>query len=211
MKYLIIASGSLGNPEQLNQMLSQSDRVICADGGTRHLRRVGVLPDLVIGDFDSLSENDKRCLAKNRITMIKHPTDKDAGDTELAARWAMENQATQIILMGVTGTRLDHTLANITLLKTISDRGIRCCILDDTNEIHLVTEQIELRGEPGELVSVIPMTEEASGVTLTGLFYPLEDATLTLGSSLGISNRFIGNKAVISVKRGILVVTKSRD
>ncbi|MBF0302341.1 MAG: thiamine pyrophosphokinase, partial [Desulfamplus sp.] len=160
--------------------------------------------------------------------------------------WAIDQGASYITLTGVTGTRMDHTLSNIFLLRSIEQKGVKCRIIDDHNEIFLLshdspigefiydadrtqlseqskdashvdeqyaesTRSIYVNGKPGELLSIISVTEEVRGITLKGLEYPLDDATLTFGSSKGISNVFNTETAHISLKYGILLITKSFD
>ncbi|MBI9091591.1 MAG: thiamine diphosphokinase [Desulfobacterium sp.] len=211
MDCIIIASGTLKRHDYFTRLIQRADMVVCADGGARHLRRMNRVPHVAIGDFDSIDTQSRLFLEKHHVPIIKHPQDKDATDTELAAQWAMDNGATKLTFLGVTGTRLDHTLANILLLKSIGRTGTKCRIVDDNNEIYLVTESIELHGNPGDFLSLIPLTETVKGVTITGVDFPLDNAEIPMGSSLGISNRFSGTKAKISIRNGIAAVTKSVD
>jgi thiamine pyrophosphokinase len=211
MNHLIIASGELGEPEIYRDVAAAAGKVVCADGGVRHARALGLVPHVVVGDLDSLGEEDTLFLKDSGVEILRHPTDKDATDTELALEWSLENGACSVTLIGATGTRLDHTLANVLLLKRLADRGIPGCIVDRHNEIHLVTGSLTLTGKPGDLLSVLPVGGTAEGVTLTGLFFPLTRARIPLGSTLGVSNRFVGGTATVSVARGVLVVTRSRD
>jgi len=211
MDCIIIASGTLKRHDYFSRLIHKADLVVCADGGARHLRRMNMVPHVAIGDFDSIDTKSRLFLEEHHVPIITHPRDKDATDTELAVQWAKEKGATGLTLMGVTGTRLDHTLANILLLKSIGATGLKCRIVDDNNEIYLVTERIELHGNPGDLVSLIPLTETVKGITITGVDFPLDNAEIPMGSSLGISNRFSGTQAQISIKSGMAVVTKSVD
>lgn len=211
MKYIIIGSGSIENDDLLTQVLARADRIVCADGGTGYLAEKEIIPDMVIGDFDSIKDNALAFIQKNSVPVLKYPVRKDASDTELAVLWAMENRASEIIMMGTTGTRLDHTLANLFLMKKIALKGISCRTIDDHNEIFPVLDTLTLKGKPGELLSIIPAGEKVEGVTLTGVEYPLENADISMGSSLGISNCFTRETAVVKIKKGFLLVTKSRD
>lgn len=211
MKHIIVANGEFKHDIHMKKMIEAADVVICADGGARHLILMKMLPDVVIGDLDSLAGTDLDWLRKNDVDIIKYPRRKDAGDTELAVSWAIENGATDITLTGVTGTRMDHSLANLFLLKMISDKGITCRILNAQNEVYLVDDKFTIAGEPGELLSIIPITERVTGLTLSGLEYPLKNAVLSMGTSMGISNVFAEKEARISLENGIVIVTKSRD
>lgn len=211
MKCVIVANGIIKNYGYLKQIIEHSDMVVCADGGSRHLRKVNILPDIVIGDLDSMSQADRVFFENRNVQIIRYPVRKDASDTELAVAWAMENKADDITLTGTSGKRLDHTLANIFLMKQIAAKRIACRMVDDHNEIYLISDEIRLKGSPGDLVSIIPVTEKVSGLTLAGLEYSLEDAEIFMGTSIGISNCFTGNKAFISIKTGLLAVIKSKD
>ena len=211
MNVLIIASGRLEDPGHYSLAVQAADLVICADGGVRHARRLGLVPGLVIGDLDSLDAGDAEFLERSQVRIIRHPVDKDATDGELAADWAMDNGATAITLIGATGTRLDHTLANLLLLKNMADRGVPGWIMDEHNLIRLTTRTLTLTGSPGDFLSIIPVGGTAVGVTLTGLDFPLTRATIPMGSTLGVSNRFSGTEATVTLEQGTLLVTQSRD
>ncbi len=226
-RYLIVASGTLHDEEKLTRLIERTDVMVCVDGGARHLFRIGRVPDLLIGDLDSIDAVHREYYDAHHVKLIRHPRKKDATDTELAVEWAIENGATEITLTGVTGIRLDHTLANILLLKSIWKRGVKARIVDDYNEIFLLSHvaydqahpiekgngggSMTIHGEPGEILSVVPLSNTVKGITLEGLAYPLKNADLTLGSSHGISNVFKGNTAHISVREGTVLITKSRD
>ncbi len=211
MKCIIIANGFIKDYERLGELIRQSDMLVCADGGARHFRKMNIPPDIIIGDLDSIDQNDRCFLEDSGVEIIKYPRKKDMSDTQLAVEWAIENKADDITLTGTTGNRLDHTLANIFLLKTISEKGVSCKMIDDYNEIYLVSDNIRLKGCPGDLLSIIPITEKAQGITLKGLEYPLYNAEISMGSSIGISNCFTGYEAIISIKKGILLIIKSQD
>ncbi|MCK5542558.1 MAG: thiamine diphosphokinase [Desulfobacterales bacterium] len=211
MKAVIIANGNIQNQKKFSEIITRADLIICADGGANHLKKMGILPHVIIGDFDSINLQDKFFFENNNIKLIKHPVDKDATDTELAVNYAIQQNAHDITLIGAIGTRLDHTLANIFLLKKIVAQKIKCSIIDDNNEIFLVTDKITLKKTTSSFISLTPLTEKAEGVTTIGLKYPLTNAVIKFGASLGISNQFLDEKATVSLKKGILFVIKSKD
>ncbi len=211
MDCIIVASGTLAYTPAIKTLLRGADLIIAADGGANHLKALNIQPHIIIGDMDSILPHGKSFFKKNHIPIITHPSKKDNTDTDLCIDYALEKGATNITLIGVTGQRLDHTLANIFLLRRLSDLGIEARIIDETNEIYLVTDYLELLGEPGDLLSVIPISDNVTGLSLKGLEYPIENASISMGSSLGISNCFKDTSATISIKTGSLLVTKSRD
>ena len=208
MKCVIIANGDLEYSKKTAGIIREAGLIVCADGGMRHLRALGLLPHAVIGDFDSALPEDKLYFEEKNIS---YPSRKNETDMELCVSWALLNHATDLTLLGATGTRLDHTLANIYLLKKLAGLGIPARIIDKHNTIYVVTDQIELKGRPGDLLSLLPITEKAAGITLQGLEYPLEDAAMEMGSSLGISNVFKETIACVTVREGILMVIQSKD
>lgn len=211
MKCIIIANGDLEYTSDICRLIRDAQLIISADGGARHLRVLNILPHILIGDFDSISPADKQFFKKKQIKTLAFPSRKNHTDSELCVSWALENNATDITLLGVTGTRLDHTLSNIFLLKTLSQQNIPARIINKNNEIHIVTSFLELKGQPKDFLSIIPVTEKATGITLKGLEYPLVNATLEMGSCLGISNSFTGRVASVSIREGVLIVIKSSD
>jgi len=211
MKCVIIANGDLEYTSDIVSRIKTAGLIICADGGARHLRAMRITPHVMIGDFDSIHPDDQDFFNKQKVKTLTFPTKKNHTDSELCLSWAIDNNATDVTLLGVTGTRLDHTLSNIFLLKILDRENIPARVINHNNEIHMVTKYLELNGSRGELISLVPITERVTGVTLKGLEYPLVNATMEMGSSLGISNSFKDTTASVRVKKGTLIVTKSMD
>ena len=213
MKCVIIAGGDLMLTDQITELIRQAQLIICADSGAAHLRHIGILPHLIIGDFDSLPAEDKKYFMDKAVEMAHFPPKKNETDSELCIAHAIERGATDITLLGAVGTRMDHTLANIFLLLNLSELKIPARIINTTNKIFLISgrNQLRLSGEPGDYLSLIPMSDQVFGVTLKGLQYPLVNATLKAASTLGISNQFSDCSAEVSIERGVLIVTQSKD
>ena len=211
MKCVIIANGDLEYTDGMIGIIKGARMIVCADGGARHLRALNILPHVMIGDFDSIDPDDQEFFKKNQIKTLRFPSRKDQTDSELCLDWALKNNATDITLLGVTGTRLDHTLANIFLLKKLALQNIPARIINKNNQIHIVTDSITIEGRAKEFLSIIPITEDVTGITLKGLEYPLKNADLKMGSCRGVSNYFKDNRACISIKTGALIVIKSKD
>lgn len=211
MDCMIIASGSFTPTQQMERLVQKSDLVIAADGGAGHLLKMGLAPHVIIGDLDSIDAGVKSHLQDAGVLILPFPAQKNKTDTELCVDYALDQGARHITLTGVTGSRLDHTLANILLLKPLIDRDIEAMIMDDHNEIYLVKDHLELTGSPGDLLSLVPLTEKVEGVTLEGLVYPLENADISMGASIGVSNCFKGTLARVRLTKGMVMVIKSRD
>lgn len=215
MNVLIVTGGSI-DASFAKQYISERkwDFIISADSGMEFCREADILPDMLLGDFDSakaetLAYFKERCPERIRT----FPSRKDETDTELAIKKAIEAGAEKITILGGTGSRLDHVLGNIQLLKIALDAGVDCLIVDVHNRLRMIDKRLELKktGQFGHYVSLIPFTPRVSGVTLTGFFYPLTDFTLTSGKALGVSNEITEENAVIELKDGILLVIESDD
>ncbi len=180
--------------------ISPGDIVIAADGGYEHLKRIGLEADIVLGDFDS-SE------APRHPNVIRHPAMKDDTDMMLAVKTGLEMGYKNFILLGGLGGRLDHTFSNIQALVYLSRRGARACLAGGDLAITAVTDSaLKFTGSEQGLVSVFCSGDNAEGVSLNGLKYPLSDAVLAGDMPIGVSNEFTGEAAEISVRKGTLVI-----
>lgn len=208
----IISNGSCDDAAVAARLrLWHPDIVLCADGGVRHARQLGWTVHGLVGDFDSLPPAEvDRCRCEGTEVRC-FPVEKDATDTELAIAWALELGATDLLLLGATGSRLDHTLATLLLLPPLLERGVRVRLLDAHNDLILTQGEAVVEGEAGDLVSLLPLTPEVSGITTTGLKYPLANGSLKWGSALGVSNVMLGPRAHIQVRSGCLAVVRAWD
>ena len=187
------------------------EEVICADGGARHVLALGMAPRTVIGDMDSLPKQVLDDLRESGCQILRYPSRKDETDTELALRYALERKPEEIEIYGALGGRIDHTLANISLLIMAAREGIKTRIIDETTELFVVSEGAEILGTPEDIVSLFPVTTEVKGITLTGFEYPLQKATMEIGKPYGISNRLLDTRGTITIASGYLLVIKSRE
>lgn len=190
------------------------DKIIAVDKGLEAVNLLSLRADYIIGDFDSV---DKKIINRYReipdVTVVEYNPMKDATDTELALELAMDLEPLEIVILGATGTRADHMLANIALLYLPLKRKIRASLVDKNNKIFMIDQNTVLYRNKlhGNNVSLLPFTEIVKGVTLKGFLYPLEERTLTLGSSLGISNEVTEERAEILIESGILLVMEAKD
>lgn len=209
---VIFSGGDLG-PWALAE-IKPGDRLIGADHGAWFLVENGRVPDLSIGDFDSVDADQLRLIAEaSRAFTGCDPVDKNYTDTEMAVMTALEEAPSSIVLLGVLGTRFDHSLANVHLLVKCAEQGVPCRIVDAHNEVALVQPDRPLTVAKSRFanVSLLPLTSRVTGITLSGFQYPLEEATLTMGQSLGISNVLIGSEGTVATKSGLLLVIQSVD
>lgn len=210
MNVLILTNGEYGDYSFCKENITY-DYVICADKGMKHARKLGIVPQLIVGDFDSGSEEDLLYFKEQGIEIESFDPVKDETDTELAIKRAVHKGATSITVYGGIGTRLDHSLANVHLLYGLINLGIKGRLMNPYNTVYLVLDEIVLEGEKGALVSLIPFAGEVCGITTQHLGYPLTDATLKMGTSLGVSNYMTENVAKISIQSGVLMVICARD
>ncbi len=208
---VVIANGAMDDYDYFKQVVVEADYIIAADGGLKHLDKMDVSPTLMLGDFDSI---ESIAYYKERFPEAEIKTfeiRKDYTDSELAVRLAIDYKPRKITLLGVTGSRLDHTMANVTLLKLIYDAGIEGVIVNEHNRVRYSEASMKLGGEIGTNMSIVPLSEEVSGITLSGFEYPLFEATLTFGSTTGISNVFAEEQAEVEIRSGRMLVLQSRD
>ena len=188
----------------LARPIGPSAFVIAADGGLRHTERLGITPDAVLGDFDSLGYTPEGANV--------FPVEKDDTDAMMAVRLGLRQGCAEFLLYGsLDGPRLDHTVANFQTLQFLADHGAAGYLIGNTTMATVVKNgKITFPAGLSGTISVFCMGADAGGVTETGLFYGLKDATLTSGFPLGVSNHFTGEDAEISVKNGSLLVLWER-
>lgn len=207
MNCVILANGQIKNYSFFTSLFNNGVKVFCADGGVKHARQLGVIPDFIIGDMDSAEPELLSSLESAGTKILRFPAEKDELDTELALDEAIKYGATTITLLGGTGGRLDHTLAAIHLLLKPARLGIKVSILADDHFITLVTPENPLLfpGHTGTTVSLLPLTSEVKGVTSTGVKWPLTDAVLEVGKPYAVSNTVTSGEVRVSVEEGVLL------
>lgn len=213
MRAIIFANGEFAAwPDRL-EIRPDRDLIICADGGLTHCLAHGFSPAMVVGDLDSADPDQLADLAEQGGEIIRHPARKDETDLELALALAKERGVEEVIVLGALGRRLDMTLANITLLADPAWQGLKVSLLDRSRQAYCLTGpgRTPLTGRPGGTVSLIPLSARVTGVTLIGLEYPLNDAVLTIGSSRGVSNVLIGDKAAVRIESGRVIIIVDSD
>lgn len=215
MKIVIISGGQIEDAFALEWLETHRyDSILAADSGMDFLYRNQIVPDVIAGDFDSVAKESLAAFSdKKEIEVIRLNPMKDDTDTEFVIREAIRRGAKEITVLGATGSRLDHVLANVYLLGIGLEEGVSIQLIDAHNRIRMINSVLEIKKEEqfGNFLSVLPIKGDAKGVTLEGMKYPLYEADLSCFSSLGISNEIIGDIAKISVKEGILLVIESKD
>ena len=205
---VILANGPLPNPESARRHIGADDWLICADGGTRHALTLELTPDVVIGDLDSLGVEIQATLESQGVHLRAYPADKDQTDLELALDLAVSEGFTTIDILAVQGGRLDQSLANLLLLvrREWGQAQVRAIVENEAAWAVHGGQRVEISGAVGDRLSLIPLAHQITGVTLTGVTWPLDEATLELGSTLSISNALTEPTAHLSVGEGVLLV-----
>lgn len=218
MNGLILTGGSLDLAFASSFLKKNSfDKVIAVDGGLSALKALDLKPDAVVGDFDTASPElvAEYRQAKDEVAWEVHKPEKDETDTELALATAAKIGCTAVVLLGATGGRLDHLLANIHLLYYCHELGMEGRIVDSQNCVYLLLKgKTFLRSRTwGNYISFVPFTQHVKGITLTGFKYPLNKKNLTIGREAGlcISNELADEKGILEFDSGILICIESKD
>lgn len=221
-KFLMIAGGEIDIPFAEDYVETHPfDKIVCADAGLEAASALHLSVDYVMGDFDSVSGEllekyrDKNISESRGVQFVQYPPEKDATDLHLALDWVMERQPEEIVILGATGGRLDHFLANVNILMKPMSQGIPAYIVDRHNKLYLLNHGREIRREEmhGKYISFLPLTERVRKVSLRGFRYELEGQDMMFGDSLGVSNEMAEGcqTARVDFTQGILVVVESRD
>jgi len=213
---VIFANGELPSLEAARSLLEADDYLVAADGGADHLMKMGILPEIVIGDLDSVSEETLFALTNADVRIEQFSTDKDETDIELALRYVFVLGPSAILIVGALGGRLDQTLANLSLLTdpALSRLDIR---MDDGVEEAFYCRasvakrgQAEVHGRSGDTVSLIPWNGPVEGVTTEGLQWPLYSETLYPDKSRGVSNVMLADTVTVAIQSGLLLIVHRR-
>ena len=207
MKAFIYTGGNI-LAENITEHPKGDDIVIAADSGALNAKRLGVTPQTVLGDFDSMKEKD----IPENAEILRVPAEKDFTDTQLAVDTAIKKGATEIVIIGGIDGRLDHTLSNLGILEDLSAKHIHAVILDGKNRIRYINSTSTLIARSGyRYLSLLCLSEKAKGVSVEGCKYPLASATLNRSFQYAVSNEIVGNCALISVRKGGIYIIESRD
>jgi thiamine pyrophosphokinase len=211
VKAIVVAGGNAA-PEDAAR-LSGAEMVIAADSGAEWLDSLGVLPDLLVGDMDSIDPALFERLAERRVEVETHPSEKDASDVELAVSRAVNRGAGEVLILGALGGgRLDHELANLLLLVDRRWHAIQLRIVRGGTSVQVLRggSRRELDGVAGHLVTLLPFDGDATGVRTDGMRYPLVGETLQSGRSRGLSNEIERAPASVSLEGGTLLIIETR-
>ncbi|MDN4523465.1 thiamine diphosphokinase [Fictibacillus fluitans] len=213
MKIIIVAGGPEEKHPDFSCFPVKDSIWVGVDRGVYHLLKKGIKPHYAFGDFDSLNSSEKEWMSSYELPLFEYDSEKDKTDLELALEWAVAEQPERILLVGATGGRLDHELANIQLLLMGLEHRVPIEILDCQNSISLrapgTYEAVNEREYP--YLSFLPFNGPVAGFSLYGFKYPLKNQHLAMGSTLCISNELVNKSGTYSFSDGILMFIKSHD
>jgi thiamine pyrophosphokinase len=207
---VIIADAPAAHLAPYHDLITNAGLLIAADGGARYLLHMGAVPHLAIGDFDSLEPELLAQLEQAGVEIARYPVHKNETDLELALLAAIERGAMTLCVLAALGGRPDQHLANLQLLTHPSLAEIDVRLLHESWEVFAIRRESSISGSPGDTVSLLPMTEEVTGITTEGLFYPLQNDALRLGPARGVSNVLTHTEARVAVRQGILLCMHER-
>lgn len=212
MRAAVLLNGSPDPPGLIREVAGRADLVVAADGGARHALEAGVVPDLVVGDMDSLGEELALEAERRGASLERHPASKDKMDGHLAVLAASSLGADVAELLCATGGRIGALFAVPHVLLAAERVGLTTTLVAGWGGAFVVEGGSRLlEGEPRDSVSVFPLSGLATGVTLEGLVYPLEEARLEPGDTLGFHNEMAGRQARVSVRSGTLLVVHESE
>lgn len=214
MKAFIISGGEADDRFVRDLLAETPDAfIIAADRGLNCLHRIGVVPNQILGDYDSTSVELVDAYFKKGVPVERYKAEKNFTDTEAAIHFALEKGFRELVILGACGGRLDHFLSVVQGLLIPLQAGAYAMVADPFNRIILLNHSLTLqRAEVfGKYVSLLPLSEEVTDVTLTGFKYPLDHYLLKKGSSIGVSNEIVSSEARISFSAGIVILIMSKD
>ncbi len=207
---VLFANGELRNPAGVTEMLRPADYLVCVDGGLRHMQSLGLRPHLLIGDLDSVTPDEVLELEREHVRIQRFRVDKDETDLELAILAALKEGYRTMRLVAALGGRLDQTLGNLFLLTLPELSGCDIRMEDGVEEAFVIRSREMVLGQPGDIVSLLPLAGSVTGVVTRGLRYPLHAETLWFDRTRGISNVLLENQASIEVASGVLLAIHTR-
>ncbi|EFI42204.1 thiamine diphosphokinase [Peptoniphilus sp. oral taxon 386] len=209
MKGLLVSGGNKVNFPILERE-SKNSFIVCADGGIKNFVGTYLKPDLIVGDFDSIDDNGKKFVKEKNLEFKKYPCQKDFTDTEAALEILLEKNVDEIVILGATGTRLDHTVSNIFLLQKLFGK-INAKLIDNNNEIYYFENGIyEFEKSWYKYISVIPISTCVEYST-EGLLYDTNHIIINSTSGIGVSNEILNQKCKINIYNGKGFIIKSND
>lgn len=207
---LIVSGGNKVNDDLLRKYSDMADFIIAVDKGAESLIENNIKIDLLVGDFDSISKKSLNILKERKTSIKKLEIEKDESDTEAALNYLIKNNYSKIFMLNCTGSRLDHTISNIFLLKKLLDDNIEAYLLDNNNRVRMINSKARIKKEY-ENISIIPLTVDGINISLEGFYYKLSNEEIEYGSSRCISNFLINDFGNVIINSGLALIIESND
>ncbi len=206
----LFLNGRMSNPSIFQKIYDPGDSLIAVDGGLNHLLSLNLIPDVLIGDMDSISQTKLEEQRQGGVVILQYPVEKDETDFELALQYVYQKRPVHVNVFAGLGDRLDHTLTNLALASSVHFADPAISFWRDEEEMYFIHRKKEMDGTPGDVVSLIPWGGPATGVTTLGMQYPLNNETLYPDHSRGISNMMLTASAEVRLKTGSLLCIHQR-
>ena len=206
MRCIIFANGEYGELGAYREIFRDSDTILCADGGANYTFQLGIKPDCIIGDLDSIQPEVREYYETKAVMFKKFPPRKDFTDIQLALDLAIEWNADEIIMLGAMGKRLDHTLANLYSGIDLVRKGIKISHYSPDCRVYIINQELVIEGWPGDIVSVLALTDEVQGASEVGFEYALTNPVMENSKPYAVSNVLAGHRGIIEIQSGILAV-----
>lgn len=205
MKVVIVGGGDPPSSELIRRYYGPLDVLIAADSGADVLYKYEIKPDYLLGDFDSIDVSVYESI-RNNMDVTTLPREKDFTDTHVAFLKAVAMGAEEIVLLGCTGKRIDHFMANLSILYKGLEKNIRVYMVDEYNEMFMTDSSIRLKGKAGDVFSVFAYGEDVEGLSFIGAKYPLTDYYLATTDNLTVSNEFLDDEVEVNFRKGCLLI-----
>jgi len=204
-KVFIFINGKMGDENSIKNIIQDHDYIVAVDGGYQHLKNISIMPDVIIGDMDSIDPDDLCRLQKENIEIMQYPREKDETDLEIALNHVINLGYDKIVIVAAFGGRLDQMLTNLLMLKKpmLNDRTV--IYFDGLEYVHLISSSLIIRGSIGDRVSLIPFFGPVHGISTMGLKYQLVNESLYPEQSRGVSNVITEKEVKIEIKSGQLI------
>jgi len=208
MRTLIFLGGNYNNSDFYKKNIKRDDFIIAADGGSNFLFKIKKLPNMVVGDLDSISKNILRWISRNKIPVKKYRTDKDYTDFELALDFAVKSKPKEIIVFGCFGSRRDHEYSTLMVISKYLKSGKNILLEDESKIMFFARPNLnnKIPVPKGKTISLIPFDNKIENVKTSGLLYPLKNESLYRNSSRAVSNMAVANNPTIYLKKGLLLI-----
>jgi thiamine pyrophosphokinase len=212
MRAIIFANGVMNNWPAAFELSPENDLLIAADGGLNHCLHWAMMPHVIVGDMDSVNPLDVSVCEEKGVEVIRFPKHKDETDLQLAIQLALARNIQEIIVLGALGARWDMTFSNVLILASPMLKNAAVKLLVEHQEIFCIHDgqEVEINGRPGDVISLLPLVQDALGVTISGFEYPLQEDTLFVGTTRGVSNVLREPSARVRIKKGHLLVVVMR-